>query len=103
MNSTFPPTGGRQDGSACGKFCLLSGVGCRLCVRVDGVLVRFGRMLMRLGRVLVGLVVIAGFVMLGGFVVMFGCCGVVLCCFLVRFDCHVDPLVGGYPAKMRAR
>jgi hypothetical protein len=57
-------------------------------VGLGGVLVSFGGVVVRLGRVLVGGFVIARFVVLGGGVVGFGGVLVMFCRFAVRFVCH---------------
>jgi hypothetical protein len=60
-------------------------------VRVRGVAVRSGGMLMGLRCVLGGGDMVACFVVLGGFMVRFGCMLVVFGCFLVCFVCHDFP------------
>jgi hypothetical protein len=55
----------------------------------DGVAMRFFRVFMGLGGMLVGLIMVAFFVMFRGCVVGLGGVLVVLCCFPVRFVCHV--------------
>jgi hypothetical protein len=71
---------------------LLPSVRSRFFVRVDGVLMSFGRVLMRLRGMLVSCGVVAAFMMFGRFVVMLRRGGVVLCCLLVCFDSHGEIL-----------
>jgi hypothetical protein len=57
-------------------------------MRGDGMLVGFGRVLVRPAGVFVCLPVVSRLVMRSGFVVVLGGFLMMLCCFIVRFDCH---------------
>ncbi len=70
-------------------WSLLSGVGNRFFVRFGGVLVGLGRVLVRFRGMLVCLLVVARLMVRRGFVMVLGCLLVMLCCFVVCFDCHV--------------
>ena len=59
---------------------------------LSGMLMGFGRVLVRLRGVCVCFLVVARLVVRGGFVMVFSCFLVMLGCFVVSFDCHVEIL-----------